>query len=95
MSDLTARQVDVLTLIAQGRTAGQIAERLGTGESTVRSQLADIRQRLGATTVAQAVAVAYQRGILGDRLTNTAAVALVELAAELGYRLALIPKEDA
>lgn len=28
MSDLTARQVDVLTLIAQGRTAGQIADEL-------------------------------------------------------------------
>ncbi len=55
--DLSPKQLGVLRLLAQGLERKQIAERMGIGEETVKSHLAEVRRKLGARTSAQAVAI--------------------------------------
>jgi PAS domain S-box-containing protein len=59
---LSPRQRDVIELVAEGLTSTQIAERLGVSPETVRTHLRNARLKLGASTKAQAVAVAMLRG---------------------------------
>jgi DNA-binding CsgD family transcriptional regulator len=54
--DLTARQQELLQLVAAGYTNGQIARRLGVAESTVRKHLENIFERLQVTSRTAAVA---------------------------------------
>lgn len=61
---LTARQYDTLVLASRGMTAHEISQTLGLSESTVKEHLALARVRLAARSTAEAVAVAYQRGVL-------------------------------
>ena len=61
---LTAREVEVLQLVAQGLSSKLIARQLSIATSTVNYHLATIFNKLGADTRAQAVAVATQRGLL-------------------------------
>ncbi|GAW49174.1 response regulator [Nocardioides sp. PD653] len=61
---LTAREREVLTLIAQGRSAPEIAEHLFLGVTTVRTHLQHIYDKLGVSERASAVAVAARRGLL-------------------------------
>lgn len=61
---LTNRQREVLYLIAYGNTAKEIAQLLGIAYCTVKDHTNDIHERLGVTRNDQAVAKAYQRGIL-------------------------------
>jgi DNA-binding CsgD family transcriptional regulator len=53
---LTARQVQLVQLAAQGLTNRQIARRLDRSEGTVRTHMENIFQRLGVTSRAAAVA---------------------------------------
>ena len=55
--ELSPKQLAALRLLAQGLERRQIAERMGIGEETVKSHLAEVRRKLGARTSAQAVAV--------------------------------------
>ena len=55
--DLSPKQIAVLRLLARGLERKQIAERMGIGEETVKSHLAEVRRKLGARTSAQAVAI--------------------------------------
>jgi len=65
---LTAREREVLRLIAEGRPGKQIAQALGISERTVKFHTASLIRKLGADNRAQAVALAAQRGLLeGDR----------------------------
>ena len=52
---LTARQSDVLTLLAEGRTTKDIARRLGLAVPTVKTHLAAVYRQLGARNRLQAV----------------------------------------
>jgi DNA-binding NarL/FixJ family response regulator len=61
---LSPRQTEVLQLLAKGYTRGQIGYSLGIGKETAKSHVRGILQRLGAHTSPQAVAIAYERGIL-------------------------------
>jgi DNA-binding NarL/FixJ family response regulator len=61
---LTAREREVLRLIAQGLPGKQIAGALGITERTVKFHTAALIRKLGADNRAQAVAVAAQRGLL-------------------------------
>ena len=61
---LTAREREVLRLVAQGLPGKQIAGALGISERTVKFHTASLIRKLGADNRAQAVAVAAQRGLL-------------------------------
>jgi DNA-binding NarL/FixJ family response regulator len=60
---LTSREVEVLTLIAQGLTNRQIAERLFVNESTVKTHINHLFAKIGIHDRAQAVTYAYQHGL--------------------------------
>ncbi len=61
---LTAREVEVLELIALGHTNGEIASTLFLSVRTVESHRAHIQQKVGLTTRAELVGYARDRGIL-------------------------------
>lgn len=61
---LTAREREVLRLIADGLPSKQIARELSISERTVKFHAASINRKLGADNRAQAVALAAQRGLL-------------------------------
>ncbi|XCM27994.1 response regulator transcription factor [Streptomyces parvus] len=62
---LSAREVQVLEQVARGASNREIARRLFISEATVKTHLIHIYGKLDARDRAAAVAVAYQRGILG------------------------------
>jgi LuxR family transcriptional regulator, maltose regulon positive regulatory protein len=61
---LTARQVEVLQLVAEGLSDLEMAERLVLSEHTVHRHVANIYARLGCSTRAAAIARATRLGIL-------------------------------
>lgn len=61
---LSTRERDVLALIAQGRSRGQIADDLSISENTLRVYLDSARHKLAALNIPHAVAIATSRGIL-------------------------------
>lgn len=61
---LTARELDVLRLLAEGLQHEEIGRRLGISSETVRTHLRKASDRLGATTRTQAVATALRLGLI-------------------------------
>lgn len=61
---LTEREVEVLRLVADGRTDTEIAERLTISEHTVHRHVANIRHKLAVATRSAAVAEAARQGLL-------------------------------
>lgn len=61
---LTAREHDVLQLIAQGSTNREIAEKLVITENTVNFHVKNILQKLHLRNRAEAVAYAYRTGLV-------------------------------
>ncbi|MDX6581783.1 MAG: hypothetical protein QOI10_967 [Solirubrobacterales bacterium] len=59
---LTAREREVMTLLALGRTTHEIAEQLVISRETVRNHTRNAREKLQTRTRAQAIAVALARG---------------------------------
>jgi NarL family two-component system response regulator LiaR len=64
-ADLTAREREVLTLVARGLSNTQLAERLSITRATVKYHVGSILSKLGVATRAEAIALAYQRGLVG------------------------------
>jgi DNA-binding NarL/FixJ family response regulator len=62
--DLTDREIDVLQFVAEGLPPAQIAKRLVISPKTVSSHVQRILAKLGVHTRAQAVAVAYEAGLI-------------------------------
>ncbi len=61
---LTARETEVLRLLARGNSSKQIAVALGIGESTVKTHLLKVFEKLGVADRTRAVTLAMERGIL-------------------------------
>jgi DNA-binding NarL/FixJ family response regulator len=62
--DLSSRQMEVLRLLARGETNAFIAQKLFLSERTIKREVSDIFQKLGVGSRAEAVACAYQQGLL-------------------------------
>jgi DNA-binding NarL/FixJ family response regulator len=63
-TQLTERELEVLSLLADGLRHEEIALRLGIGSETVRTHLRKASDRLGASTRTQAVATAFRLGLI-------------------------------
>ncbi len=62
--ELSAREIEVLQLIAVGNSNKQIADRLFVAEATIKSRVSNILSKLGASDRAHAVTIALKRGII-------------------------------
>ena len=62
-SKLSARETDVLALVAEGLPNKLIARRLGISEKTVKGYLTGIFQRIGVTDRTQAALWAHRHGV--------------------------------
>ena len=62
--DLTAREREVLVLLIQGLSNDEIGERLALTHSTVKFHVSNILSKLGASSRAQAVALALQHKLV-------------------------------
>ncbi|MGW5191388.1 response regulator [Kribbella sp. NPDC004138] len=63
---LTARETEVLRLIAQGLSNSEIAGRLFISEATVKTHINNTFAKIGARHRAEAVRYAYRKGIASD-----------------------------
>jgi ATP/maltotriose-dependent transcriptional regulator MalT len=66
---LTDREIQVLSLIADGLTNEEVAHKLGIARHTVKSHMSHILDALGALNSAHAVAIAHCRGQIEPRRT--------------------------
>jgi len=62
--DLTAREVEVLRLVAKGLSNREIGRVLGRTEGTVKVHLKNMHEKLGVEDRTEAVTLALQRGII-------------------------------
>jgi DNA-binding NarL/FixJ family response regulator len=62
---LTAREREILKLVAQGTSNAEIATTLFVSPATVKTHVAKILEKLSARDRVQAAAVAYQSGLMG------------------------------
>jgi PAS domain S-box-containing protein len=61
---LTTREVEVLGMLAAGRTTPEIAERLHISQLTARSHIQNILEKLEVHSKAEAVAFAFQKNLI-------------------------------
>jgi len=62
--ELTAREIELLTLIAGGSTNAEIAERLVISPLTVKSHVSRILTKMSARDRTQLVVMAYESGLV-------------------------------
>ena len=68
---LSARQLQILTLVAQGKNYGQVAATIGIAERTVKYHMAEILDRLHLQNRAQVIAYAAQSGLVPRQRDET------------------------
>ena len=61
---LTAREIDVLRLVALGNSNRRAAQGLGIAEETVKAHMSGVLAKLGANDRTHAVTIAIRRGII-------------------------------
>lgn len=72
MADLTPRELQALSLLAEGKAYGQIADELGVSYKTVANTCSQLKAKLGATNLAELIhrAIQYVAGAQGVRAKN-------------------------
>ena len=62
---LTPREAEILALVAEGRSNGEIGKQLFIATKTVSVHVSNILAKLGAAGRTEAAAIARRRGLLG------------------------------
>jgi DNA-binding NarL/FixJ family response regulator len=65
LSDLSARELEILRLIGRGMSNAEIAEELVISLATVKTHVRHVLQKLRLRDRVQAVVVAYESGLVG------------------------------
>jgi DNA-binding CsgD family transcriptional regulator len=66
-AELTAREREVLELLAQGRSTDEIQEQLFVSQHTVRNHVRSVLNKLHARTKLEAVVIAARNGLVDLR----------------------------
>jgi DNA-binding NarL/FixJ family response regulator len=64
LEELTSREMEVLQLIARGLSNAEIGEQLFISDTTVKTHVTHVFQKLNLRDRVQAVVLAYQAGIV-------------------------------
>ncbi len=64
LNELTSREVDIMKLVARGKTNTEIAQELFIGEATIRTHVSNLLSKLDLQDRVQIVAFAYESGIV-------------------------------
>ncbi len=64
--DLTARQREVLALLARGLSVKECAQRMGLSQSTVDNQKSRLMRKLGVHCTVDLVWIAFREGLVGE-----------------------------
>jgi DNA-binding NarL/FixJ family response regulator len=62
--DLTPRELEILTLLAEGKSNKLIARELNISEGTVKTHVKNILEKLDATSRTEALSLAARRGLI-------------------------------
>jgi two-component system, NarL family, invasion response regulator UvrY len=67
LKELSSRDLEILRLLAQGRTLPQVADTLGIGYKTAANNCSRIKAKLGAASTADLIRIAIRSGLVdGD-----------------------------